>query len=169
MDKQHLFRVDVKRMFFLDFKVVNALLFCKILSGDKRDSLALCGETAVARLQVFGADPAFADHIEPVVRRADDLFGFGVPPAKYQFNDVFVAVVEEANDIRRRWFFFGIEMIGGEDLVAGADITFTIFQNTRRHNLNEQIYLCVVLNRSADLPSEARRYNLLLNRWEKQG
>ena len=73
-------------------------------------------------MQVFGADPAFADHLAPVIRRADDLFEFGVLPAKDQFNDVFLAVVKEADDVRRYGFFFGIEMIGG-DVRAAAFAT----------------------------------------------
>ena len=86
-------------------------------------------------MQVFGGDPAFADHIEPVVRRADDLFGFGVPPVKDQFNNVFFAVVEETDDVCRRRFFFGIEMIGGENLVAGADF----LDRLRRTVLHEDL------------------------------
>ena len=56
-------------MFFLDLEVVNALFFVKSLSGDKRDSLALCGETAVARLQVFGADPVGSTNGHDVAKR----------------------------------------------------------------------------------------------------
>ena len=68
-------------------------------------------------------------------RRADDLFGLGVLSVKYQLNDFFLAVVEEANDFRRRWFFFGLEMIGGENLVARADLFDRLRRAVRHEDL----------------------------------
>lgn len=61
---------------------------------------------------------------------------------------------------RKNWLFFG-NARGGK---TGA-IIYSILRSAKRHGLNEFDYLNDILNRLADLTSQAELHNLLPNRW----
>jgi len=62
---------------------------------------------------------------------------------------------------RKNWLFYGNER-GGR---TGA-VLHSILASAKRNGLNKFIYLCDVLNRLADLNSEAELYNLLPDKWK---
>ena len=62
---------------------------------------------------------------------------------------------------RKNWLFFG-NAGGGKT----ASILYTISCSARRHGLNEFEYLCDILDRLADLPSQAELRELLPDRWQ---
>ena len=62
---------------------------------------------------------------------------------------------------RKNWLFFG-NAGGGKT----ASILVTILSSARRHGLNEFEYLCDILARLADLPSEAEIREMLPDRWK---
>lgn len=62
---------------------------------------------------------------------------------------------------RKNWLFYGSER-GGH---TGA-VMHLILASAKRNGLNEFTYLCDVLNRLADLNSEAELHNLLPDRWK---
>lgn len=64
---------------------------------------------------------------------------------------------------RKNWMFFGSDR-GGK---TGC-ILYTILGSARRHGLNEFEYLCDILDRLSDLPSEGEYLKMLPDRWEKQ-
>lgn len=64
---------------------------------------------------------------------------------------------------RKNWMFFGNDR-GGK---TGC-ILYTILGSARRHGLNEFEYLCDILDRPSDLPSQDEILKMLPDRWEKQ-
>ena len=62
---------------------------------------------------------------------------------------------------RKNWLFFGNEG-GGKT----ACILYTLLSSARRHKLNEFEYLCDILARLADLPSESEYREMLPDRWK---
>ena len=62
---------------------------------------------------------------------------------------------------RKNWLFYGSER-GGR---TGA-VLHSIQASAKRNGLNEFTYLCDVLNRLADLKSEAELHNLLPDQWK---